>query len=98
HASKKEMAVRNRKVRVFSLFMVVLIFMSLIYVWTRIKVVQLGYEVSRLSVEIKELSQQKSILEADVAKLKSPARMEGLAQSKLGMRLPHGDEVVFIEQ
>jgi cell division protein FtsL len=97
HVSKKEVMLRNRKVRFFSLAMVIVLCLALLYVWTRIQVVQLGYDVSRLTGTIKELTKQRSILEAEVAKLKSAARLETKAIQDFGMRLPSGEEVVFVE-
>ncbi|MFH1874271.1 MAG: cell division protein FtsL [Pseudomonadota bacterium] len=98
HASYKEVMLRNRKVRFFSAIMLVVIVLALVYVWTRIQVVQLGYDVSGLTSEVKELNQQKSILQAEVAKLRSPARLDEIARTKLGMRLPFGDEIIFVEK
>lgn len=93
----KAVIVRNRRVKLYCFLMILILLSSLVYVWTRIRVVQQGYEVSRLSKETEELSKQMSRLEAEIAALKSPKRLEGIARDHFGMRLPHGDEIVLIE-
>jgi cell division protein FtsL len=97
HVAKKAVGARNRRIKLFSFLMLVFLCMALVYVWTRISVVQKGYEVSRLHNDAMVLTEQKSRLEAEVMKLKSPARLEAIARDKLGMRLPNGSEIVFIE-
>lgn len=97
HVAKKAVTMRNRRVKLFSILMTVFLCMALIYVWTRTSVVQKGYEVSRLHNEVTILSEEKNQLEAEVMKLKSPARLETIAREKLGMRLPDGSEIVFVE-
>ncbi len=97
HVSHKEVMLRNRRVRFFSVVMIIIMVLALVYVWTRIQVVQLGYDVSSLTSEVKKLSQEKSILQSEVARLKSPARLDKIARTKLGMRQPFGDEIIFVE-
>jgi cell division protein FtsL len=69
---------------------------ALFCVWTRVQVIELGYEVSQLRKETTELAQRRDLLEADVAALKSPERL-AQAAATLGMRLPQGDEVVVVQ-
>lgn len=97
HIARKAVSLRNRRVKLFSAAMILVLGLALLYVWTRISVVQKGYEVSRLHKEVHTLSQEISRLEAEVARLKSPDRLEKIAREKLGMRLPQGDEIVFVE-
>ena len=71
--------------------------LALLFVWVRVQVIQFGYEVSRLRKETHDLAKQRSRLEADVATLKSPSRLTRMARNKLGMRLPQGNEIVFVK-
>ena len=71
---------------------------ALFLVWARIQVIQLGYEVSRLRKDVGDLAQRRNLLEAEVASLKSPERLEGVATGRFGMRLPRGDEVVILRR
>lgn len=97
HVAGKSVIVRNRRVKLYCFLMILILFSALVYVWTRIRVVQQGYEVSRLNKETEELTRQKNRLEAEIATLKSPQRLEAIARDHFGMRLPHGDEIVSIE-
>jgi cell division protein FtsL len=95
--AKKSVDVRRRYIKqVLTLFSVVII-MSLMFVWVRVKVIQLGYEVTKIQKEVKDLTVQKNRLEADIASLHQPQRLEKIAVETFGMRPPLGDEVVLVE-
>lgn len=94
----KSAAVRRRYIGHVATLLVMAIVLSLLFVWIRIQVIQLGYEVSRIRKETTDLREQKSRLEAEVETLKSPTRIETIAADKFGMRLPRGDEVVVIDE
>ncbi len=96
-ASKKAQAGRRYLRQAMSLMAVVML-VALFLVWARIQVIQLGYEVSRMRNELRELSQKRDLLEADVASLKSPERLAKVAAERFGMRLPMGDEVVVLRK
>lgn len=95
-AHKKAAASRRYIKQALSLLAVGVILL-LVYVWTRVQVLQLGYEVSKIRKETTELAQQRDLLGSDVATLKSPDRLSKIATELFGMRLPGGDEVVILE-
>lgn len=95
--ARKSAAVRLRYVRHVATLMAIGVVLMLFYVWIRIQVISLGYEVSRIRKETTDLKEQKSLLEAEVLSLKVPARLEGIAVERFGMRLPQSDEVVLVE-
>lgn len=95
--AKKQARVRARVVRRGVVLAVVAITLALVFVWTRVRVIQLGYEVSQINRQITELSRQKNQLAAEVAKLKSPERLEAVAKEHFHMRLPAADEIVFVK-
>ena len=70
--------------------------LALLFVWTRVHVVELGYDISKLKKQTAELLEEKHRIEADVASLKSPERLSKIAKKKYGMRLPRGGEMIFI--
>jgi cell division protein FtsL len=96
--ARKGAALGRRHIRQAMSLLVVGVLVALFLVWARIQVIQLGYEVSRLRNEVRELSQQRDLLEAEAASLKSPKRLEGIATSRFGMRLPMGDEVIILRR
>lgn len=92
----KPAAVRRRHIRHVSLLVAVGVIFALLFVWIRIQVIQLGYEVSRIRKETRDLREQKSRLEAEVESLKDPSRLAAIAQERFGMRLPQSDEIVIV--
>lgn len=95
YLSPKSVALRNRSVRRGVLIFSALAVLALCYVWTRVRVIQLGYEATALHREVMKLEQKKEMLDAEVARLKTPERLERIARETLGMRRPRGDEIVF---
>ncbi|MBI3078770.1 MAG: cell division protein FtsL [Deltaproteobacteria bacterium] len=69
----------------------------LFYVWTRIRVVQMGYEISRANQAQRELLERSRALRLEVATLRAPRRIEAIAGSQLGLRPPRGEQVVVME-
>ena len=92
----KNAAANRRHLRQALTLLAIGVMFALIYVWARIQVIQLGYEVSKIRKETTELKQQRDLLEAEVAKLKSPERLTQIARDRYNMRLPMGDEVVIV--
>lgn len=66
---------------------------GVVHVTSRVLVVKVGYELSRLDSERQELARQKDKLELELATLKSPARLEGLARDKLLLAPPEAGTV-----
>lgn len=91
----KTAAVRRRHIRHLASLIGMGVVLALVFVWVRIQVIQLGYEVSRLRKETSELVEQKNRLTAEVEALKAPARIEAVARERFGMRLPMGEETIL---
>ena len=96
--AERPAAVRRRQIRHGSLLVAVAVIVALLFVWIRIQVIQLGYEVSRIRKETTELKQQKNRLAAEVEALKEPSRLEAVARERFGMRLPQSDEIVIVNE
>ena len=92
----KSAAVKRRHVRQISILLGAGVVIALLFVWVRIQVIQLGYEVSKIRKETTELREQKNRLEAEIAELKSPSRIEAIAKERFGMRLPQSNEIVTV--
>lgn len=80
----------------YALILSFLIGGSLFYVWSRIQVIQLGYEISNALKEEKKLIETNKRLRLEVATLKSYARIEKIAVEELGMKKPKPDGVIVI--
>ena len=80
----------------FGLLMLFFIGGSLFYVWSRIQVIQLGYEISNALKEEKTFSLDNQKLRLEIATLKSYARIERIATEELKMTKPRPDQVIVI--
>jgi cell division protein FtsL len=80
----------------FTLFLLLLIGGSLFYVWSRIQVIQLGYEISNALKEERAHNGVNKKLRLEIATLKSYARIEKLAAEELGMAKPKLGQVIVI--
>ncbi|MGO9568417.1 MAG: septum formation initiator family protein [Desulfomonilaceae bacterium] len=65
------------------------------YVWTRMQLVQIGYEISSLENENGDLKKRKRELLLEVASLQSPQELEKKA-GKIGLVLPAMGKVVHV--
>src|SRR3990170_6414824 len=80
----------------FTLLLFLLIGGSLFYVWSRIQVIQLGYEISNALKEGRGLTEASKKLRIEIAALKSYDRIERIATEELGMAKPKPDQVIVI--
>ena len=76
--------------------MILLILSSLFYVWSRIQVIQLGYEISNALKENRGGVETNKKLRIDIAALKSYGRIERIATEELKMFKPRPDQVIVI--
>ena len=85
-----------RRLLLSGLLMLFLIGGSLFYVWSRIQVIRLGYDISSALKEEKALIEVNKRLRLEIATLKSYARIEKLAAEELGMSKPKPGQVIVI--
>ena len=93
---KKKRGFRKRGLLLFMLPLLFLILGALFFVWSRIQVIQLGYEISTVLKEGRSLAEMTKRLKLEVATLKSYGRIEKVAVEDLGMSKPKPDQVVVI--
>jgi len=94
--AKAKFPSRKSNLLFFSLVLLVLIMGSLFYVWSRIQVIQLGYEISSTMKAGRGLAEENKKLRLEIATLKSYARIERFATEELGMFKPRMDQVIII--
>jgi cell division protein FtsL len=80
----------------FTLLMFFFIGGSLFYVWSRIQVIQLGYEISNAMKGERTLTEANKKLRLEIATLKSFSRIEKLALEELKMAKPKPEQVIVI--
>ena len=92
----KTMNRSTNRILFFILFLLFLIGGSLVYVWSRIQVIQLGYEISNALKEERALAEANKRLRLEIATLKSYTRIEKFAVEELRMAKPKPDQVIVI--
>ncbi len=93
---KPKSAAKRSKMLLLTLFVLCLIVASLFYVWSRVQVIRLGYEISSVLKEEKRLAEASKKLKVEIATLKSYSRIERLAAEELKMSKPSADQVIVI--
>ncbi len=78
-------------------FVAVIMVVSLFFVWSRIQVVNLDYDISRMEGQVRDLKQEAQQLRLEAASLRSPGRIEKVAVRKLGLRQPTPDQVLLVD-
>ncbi len=78
-------------------FIALLLLVSLFFVWSRVQVTSLEYEISQLETHLRDLRQETSNLRLEAASLSSPERIERVAKRDLHLRLPTADQVITVD-
>lgn len=92
----KPKGIKLRLLLLIAAFLLFFIGGSLFYVWSRIQVLQLGYEISNALKEEKALTEKNKKLRLEIATLKSYGRIEKLAVEELKMTKPKPEQVIVI--
>ncbi len=70
--------------------------MGLFCVWTRMRLVQIGYEITTLEKKNQEFKKRKSELLVELASLQSPQELETKAREKAGLIFPGIGKVIHV--
>jgi cell division protein FtsL len=94
--AKTRLRPRRSNLLIFIVPLLLLILSSLLFVWSRIQVIQLGYEISLAMKQGRTLEEGNKRLRLEIATLKSYARIEKIAVEDLGLSKPKPDQVIVI--
>ncbi len=78
-------------------FISLLLMVSLFFVWSRVQVTSLEYEMSQLESKLRGLRQEASNLSLEAASLRDPERIERVARKELNLRLPSSEQVITVD-
>jgi len=95
-SKKKGLGFNFQSLLFFSVFLCLFIGGSLFYVWSRIQVIHLGYEISNAVKAGNALAESNKRMRLEVAMLKSYARIEKIAVEELKMTKPKPHQVIVI--
>ncbi|MEW6531515.1 MAG: septum formation initiator family protein [Thermodesulfobacteriota bacterium] len=79
-----------------SVLVVWLLCMGLFYVWTRMQLVELGYQIAALEKKNEELKKRQRELSVEIASLQSPSELEKQARKRAGLVFPAVGRVVHV--
>ena len=72
----------------------VILCFTFVFLWSRMTVVKLGYEISKANSASGALTEKRSRLKFEYEKLKSPERVEKIAMNELGLIYPTGERII----
>jgi cell division protein FtsL len=93
---------RNRKVRpkkptrtaLWLVLMALFFIEALFYAWCRVQCVNAGYALDREIHRRQALLKERNTLNIELARLKSPERIETIARSRLGLNMPDTKQTI----
>lgn len=71
---------------------------GVVHVTSRVMVVKMGYELSRLDAAGAQLTRENDQLRLELATLKRPARLEAIAKNQLGLVPPSAGTVITLKK
>ncbi|HSO19197.1 MAG TPA: cell division protein FtsL [Desulfosarcina sp.] len=95
---------RNRKVRssnkaltgLWLMLMVLFFVQALFYAWCRVQCVDAGYGLDRETRRRQALLKERNTLNIELARLKSPDRIEHIARTRLGLVMPSAQQTMIL--
>lgn len=72
------------------------LFVGLFYVWSRMRLVQIGYEITELEIINNDLKKRKRELKLELASLEAPANLEKKAREQAGLIFPPISKVIHV--
>lgn len=94
----KSVSARNRMIKKVLIAFGLITTVALFCVWSRLQVLQMGYENSKLQKQSDDLKDIVRKMDVEIAKLKSPSYLGRVAVERLGMRPPASGQLVIIRE
>ncbi len=69
----------------------------LIFIWLHVQTVNLSYDIAKAQKQKRELMEINKKLRIQLANLKSPERIEGIALNQLGLRVPDKGQIEILK-
>ncbi len=77
-------------------FICLFIVSMLFYTWCRVQCVRVGYEITRETERHQYLMAMQNSLKVELARLKSPDRISGIARTRLKLSTPTREQMIVI--
>jgi cell division protein FtsL len=103
HSTSRLSTIRLRKLKLFrkagsfALIFTMSAF-ALVYVWERVQVISVGYEIESLKKEKEALVKVNKGLQIEAATLTSPDRIETIAGKDIGMKPAASEQIILVKR
>jgi cell division protein FtsL len=92
---------RNKKTgfrpgAIWSVIAILFVTELFLYTWCRVQCVKTGYEITKETDKRLRLSSLQNDLKVEIAHLKSPQRIIGIAATQLGLIIPTPEKMIMI--
>ena len=94
--NRKVRPARKTKTGIWILVMALFFVQALFYVWCRVQCVSAGYGIDREMRRRQALTRERNTLNIEMARLKSPERIETIARTRLGLVMPDVQQTVTL--
>lgn len=71
--------------------------LALLYCWSRIQVIRLGYEVSKQKSKVELFHRENELIKSKIAEYVATPRLSVWAE-RFGMHPPRGEQILFISE
>lgn len=96
NVKKRKRKAFQRQTRAWLLLLLVFVAELLFYTWCRVQYVNVGYAYSLAAANHQRLTDMQNKLKVELARLKSPERIEKIAKQKLGLVTPSPEQVITL--
>jgi cell division protein FtsL len=69
----------------------------LVFIWLHVQTMNLSYDIARAQKQKRELTEINKKLRIQLANMKSPQRIEEIALTQLGLRLPEKGQIEILK-
>jgi cell division protein FtsL len=81
----------------FLVVIILVMVLAIAYITIKVEAIRMGYEISASKREEEKSLKENLLLTAELMRLKSPQRVEGLAH-ELGFKFPTQEDLIYIEE
>lgn len=94
--NRKARPPRKTRTGLWIVLMVLFFLEALFYAWCRVQCVNTGYGIDLEARRRQALLKERNTLKIELARLKSPARIETIARTRLGLVMPDSQKTVTL--
>ncbi len=99
HSRKKQVKEKHRlgPLKYLSILLAVFVPGLLIFIWLHVQTMNLSYDIAAAQKQKGELMEISKKLRIQLANMKSPERIEGIALTQLGLRVPEKGQIEILK-